>query len=212
MTHPHNSILQVYTDTGIVGLLSLIVGAFIVARLGFWLLRISPSSSEWYGYSIGSVAGFVALLVHGFFESSGVAVAADAVGNYHYTVIPTIFVLAGLMVVSFKLCLGSVDNTYQTVSKGLLSNQVSRWAPGNKLIGWITGRSSQGQKPAYAVVLVAAILVVGNGTGILGSFFRNLGDVELTKALLQEGVQDQQPVGRFDLASRLLKSASDWIW
>lgn len=209
LTHPHNTLLQIYTDTGLIGMLAFLLGAFVIVKVCFHLLRTAPTSN-WYGYVIGTVAGFVALFIHGFFESSGVAIAADVVGNYHYTVIPTVFVLAGVLTSSLNLLKGEgVRNSVQMEAtpaivpqKPILRTEKALFLVSQPVrISW---------RLPVVIAVIAAILVIGNGREILGVVFRNLGDVELVRALLQEDRQNQEPEIRFALASKLLSSASEW--
>ena len=112
-THVHNAYLQLYADTGILGILALLSLLIIGGKLAVDIIR-SPRSHPWYGFGIGVVlACFLTLLV-GVVESAPVGVPLVGQYTYYYIVSPAPWILGGFLVGAHRLiCQTDVwhDNT-----------------------------------------------------------------------------------------------------
>jgi O-antigen ligase len=98
--HTHNSYLQLYTDTGIVGVLALITAVVVFVRLSVNILQASKQN-PWYGVAVGFMGAIVAGAVFGCFDvtTTGTVVTAT---SYIYLSIPLLWVWSALFVVAHK--------------------------------------------------------------------------------------------------------------
>ena len=101
-THVHNAYLELYANTGILGLIALIIALGVGAKLALQIVK-SPRDSEWYGFGIGVVVACLAVLVVGILESAPVGVAVPQSNTYFYLISPAPWILCGLMVIAHRL-------------------------------------------------------------------------------------------------------------
>jgi hypothetical protein len=102
LTHAHNAYLELYANTGVLGVLALIIALIVGVKLSLDIIR-SPHSRSWYGFGVGVIlACFVTLLV-GVVESAPVGVPLVAAETYYYIISPLPWILCGLLVIAHRL-------------------------------------------------------------------------------------------------------------
>jgi O-antigen ligase len=95
---PHNAYLELYSDTGVLGVIAFILAAVISVRLCRQILssyRLSP----YYGIAVGAIAGIIAGGAHAFVDMN-FSVFTPSEGNYLYFCVPLLWLWAALLVVS----------------------------------------------------------------------------------------------------------------
>ncbi len=97
VTNPHNALLQVYSDTGLLGTVSVLWGIVVLAGMAFRLSR-QPRIDAFYGLAIGLAASLAGQMAYGVFESAVTIVFLDQEGSYHSVASPVIPLLVGLFV------------------------------------------------------------------------------------------------------------------
>ena len=105
LTHPtnvHNSYLELYANTGILGALALVVLLVIGCKLAWDIIR-SPRNHPWYGFGIGVLLACVATLLVGVVENSPMGLPLVGTDDYRYIVSPVPWVLGGLLVSAHRL-------------------------------------------------------------------------------------------------------------
>ena len=102
--HVHNAYLELYINTGAVGLAAFLCFMVAGAKLAVEIIY-SPGNSLYYGFGIGVVLAALAVLSVGFLESApfgfGLLYGEDA--SYHYILSPIPFILAGSLVIARRL-------------------------------------------------------------------------------------------------------------
>jgi O-antigen ligase len=96
----HNSYLQLYADTGILGGLALITAAVVFVRLSISILSSSRQDS-WHGAGVGLIGSIIAGAVFASYDVTITGTIMTAT-SYIYLSIPLLWVLAALLVVSNK--------------------------------------------------------------------------------------------------------------
>jgi len=102
ITHAHNAYLELYANTGILGVLALLIALGIGMKLSLEIIR-SPRSHPWYGFGVGVILACVATLLVGIMESAPVGVPLVAATTYHYIISPIAWILCGLLVIAHRL-------------------------------------------------------------------------------------------------------------
>ena len=102
ITHAHNAYLELYANTGILGLLALLIALGIGAKLSLDIIR-SPRTHPWYGFGVGVILACVATLLVGTLESAPMGVPLVAAETYYYIVSPVAWILCGLLVIAHRL-------------------------------------------------------------------------------------------------------------
>jgi len=102
MTHAHNAYLELYANTGILGILALIAAIAVGAKLSLDIIR-SPRHHHWYGFGIGMILACVTTLLVGTLESAPAGVPLVAAETYYYIISPIPWILCGLLVVAHRL-------------------------------------------------------------------------------------------------------------
>lgn len=105
LTHPtnvHNSYLELYANTGILGALALVVLLIIGCKLAWDIIR-SPRNHPWYGFGVGVLLACVATLLVGVVENSPMGLPLVGTDDYRYIVSPAPWVLGGLLVSAHRL-------------------------------------------------------------------------------------------------------------
>jgi hypothetical protein len=102
MTHAHNAYLELYANTGILGILAFIIAVAVGAKLSLDIIR-SPRHHPWYGYGVGMILACLTTLVVGTLESAPEGVPLVATGTYYYIVSPIPWILGALLVVAHRL-------------------------------------------------------------------------------------------------------------
>jgi len=98
--HVHNTYLQLYTDTGILGGLACIIAVVVFLQLSVNILRASKQT-PWYGVAVGFIGAIVAGAVFGCFDVTTTVTIVTATG-YIYLSVPLLWVWAALFVVAHK--------------------------------------------------------------------------------------------------------------
>ena len=102
ITHAHNAYLELYSNTGFLGALALLVSLVIAGKLGLDIIR-SPRNGPWYGFGIGVLLACVATLLVGIVESAPIGVPLVAGNTYYYILSPIPWILMGLLVIAHRL-------------------------------------------------------------------------------------------------------------
>ena len=101
ITHTHNAYLELYSNTGIVGALALLVALGIGLKLSLDIIR-SPRTHPWYGFGVGVVLACVATLVVAAVESAPMGVPRVGTVTYYYVISPIAWLLCGLLVMAHR--------------------------------------------------------------------------------------------------------------
>ncbi len=99
-THVHNSYLQLYADTGIVGIAALALAAAIFVRLSMTILS-SSRRQPWFGFAAGLIAAIVAGAAMAMYDVTTTVTVMETSG-YLYMSVPLLWVWAALLVVAQK--------------------------------------------------------------------------------------------------------------
>jgi hypothetical protein len=102
ITHAHNAYLELYANTGILGIMALIIALGIGTKLSLDIIR-SPRAHPWYGFGVGVILACVATLLVGIVESAPVGVPLVAATTYYYVISPIAWILCGLLVIAHRL-------------------------------------------------------------------------------------------------------------
>jgi len=102
ITHAHNAYLELYANTGLFGVLALLVALGIGIKLSLDIIR-SPRAHPWYGFGVGVILACVATLLVGIVESAPMGVPLVATETYYYIISPIAWILCGLMVIAHRL-------------------------------------------------------------------------------------------------------------
>jgi len=105
---PHNAYLQLYSDTGALGLIALVIAIIIGVKIFRQILHSDKDSLN-YGIAVGIAAGIIAGGVHAFVEvNTNVLIP---IGNeYLHFAVPLLWLWAALFVVSCQRLLGDSTN------------------------------------------------------------------------------------------------------
>jgi O-antigen ligase len=97
---PHNTYLQIYADTGLLGAIAIICA---VIAFGYILRRILHSSaqSNWYGIAIGAIGCILAGAINGLFELNTSVYAVEEGALLYYVALPYLWLWASLVVVAY---------------------------------------------------------------------------------------------------------------
>ena len=101
ITHAHNAYIELYSNTGIVGVLALLVALGIGLRLSLDIIR-SPRTHTWYGFGVGVILACVGTLLVAVVESAPMGVPLVATETYYYVISPIACVLSGLLVIAHR--------------------------------------------------------------------------------------------------------------
>ncbi|MBN2098514.1 MAG: O-antigen ligase family protein [Dehalococcoidia bacterium] len=101
-THAHNAYLELYANTGILGVLALVIALVVGAKLSLDIIR-SPRHHPWYGFGVGMILACVTTMVVGTLESAPAGVPLVATETYYYIVSPIPWILCGLLVIAHRL-------------------------------------------------------------------------------------------------------------
>ena len=105
---PHNAYLQLYSDTGALGLIALVLAVIIGIRL-LWQIRRLDKDSPGFGVVVGITAGMIAGGVLALVDVN-TNVLFSIGGEYLYFAVPLIWLWAALFVVSHQRLLGDSTN------------------------------------------------------------------------------------------------------
>jgi O-antigen ligase len=102
INHTHNSYLQLYADTGILGLLGLTIAVVIFIRMSRAILS-APKQNTCYGAGIGLIGGIISYAAFALFDvTTMVPVTVDA--RYIYMSVPLLCLIAALFTGVYFLC------------------------------------------------------------------------------------------------------------
>lgn len=102
ITHAHNAYIELYSNTGVVGVLAFIIAIGIGAKLSLDIIR-SPRTHPWYGFGVGVILACIATLMVAVVESAPMGVPLVAADTYYYVISPIAWMLCGLLVMSHRL-------------------------------------------------------------------------------------------------------------
>lgn len=102
ITHAHNAYIELYSNTGILGALALLIALGIGAKLSLDIIR-SPRTHPWYGFGVGVILACIATLLVGIVESAPTGVPLVATETYYYVISPIAWILGGLLVIAHRL-------------------------------------------------------------------------------------------------------------
>jgi hypothetical protein len=102
ITHAHNGYLELYANTGLLGILALLIALVIGAKLSLDIFR-SPRTHPWYGFGVGVILACVATLLVAMVESAPVGVPLVAATTYYYIISPVAWILCGLLGIAHRL-------------------------------------------------------------------------------------------------------------
>jgi O-antigen ligase len=97
---PHNAYLQLYSDTGILGIMACVIGLIIGGKLAWQVLRANRDSN-YYGITVGIVAGLIAGGIYALIDDN-LNVLFPFKNEYLYFTVPLLWLWAALLVVSHK--------------------------------------------------------------------------------------------------------------
>ena len=97
---PHNAYLQLYSDTGVIGCIALILAIIIVFKLFLRILH-SDKSNSYYGITLGITTGLISGGVHALVDDN-MSVLILISGEYLYFFIPLLWLWAALLIVSYR--------------------------------------------------------------------------------------------------------------
>ncbi|MFC1948665.1 O-antigen ligase family protein [Chloroflexota bacterium] len=97
---PHNAYLQLHADTGVIGIIALILAAIIFFKIFWWILH-SDKNSPGYGIALGIAAGIISGGVHALVDvNTNVYIPMEE--NCLYFAVPFIWLWAALLVVVYQ--------------------------------------------------------------------------------------------------------------
>jgi hypothetical protein len=105
-THPHNAYLELYANLGTFGAVAFLVSLFVIIRMSWDILRLSPVNT-WYGIGTGVMLASLLSGLVGFLESAPVGIPLLASNVYFYVVSPVPWIMMGLLTVTYKLSISS---------------------------------------------------------------------------------------------------------
>ena len=102
ITHAHNAYIELYSNTGVVGALALVIALGIGVKLSLEIIR-SPRTHPWYGFGVGVILACVATLLVAAVESAPMGVPLVAADTYYYVISPIAWMLCGLLIMAHRL-------------------------------------------------------------------------------------------------------------
>lgn len=97
----HNSYLQLYADTGFLGLVAMI-WAMIIFLVISWRILTSSKQSIWYGVGVGIIGGIIAGAAQAVVEVTNTGTIVESSTSYLYLGIPLLWTWAALLIVSYN--------------------------------------------------------------------------------------------------------------
>ena len=113
---PHNAYLQLFSDTGALGMIALVLAAIIGVKL-FRQILYADKDSPTYGITVGITAGLSAGGIHALLDDN-MNVLIQIGNDYLYYAVPLLWLWSALLVVS---CQRLLQNTEKGKRIGLLS-------------------------------------------------------------------------------------------
>ena len=108
---PHNAYLELYSDTGLLGVIALVVAAIFGVKLIRQIAR-AGRDNHIFGITIGIIAGLIAGGIHGIVDDNA-NVLVNIGNEYLYFAVPLLWLWAALLVVSSQRLLGNTDGLPQ---------------------------------------------------------------------------------------------------
>ncbi len=100
--HPHNAYLELYADTGILGLLAFSIFLVVGGKLGWDILR-SPRAKIWYGVGMGILFAGAVSALFGLIEKAPIVHLVFDDAAYFYVFSPLPWLLGAGLVVDHRL-------------------------------------------------------------------------------------------------------------
>jgi hypothetical protein len=97
--HVHNSYLQLYVDSGLIGLVALVTAFVQFVRLSLSSLR-APRENPWYGVAMGLTGGVIAGAAMAMYDVTTTVTVWSNEITYIYMNIPFLWVWAALLIVA----------------------------------------------------------------------------------------------------------------
>ena len=97
--HIHNSYLQLYIDSGLIGLAVMIAAAIQFGRISLASLRASRES-PWYGVAVGLTGGVIAGAAMAMYDVTTTVTIWSSATSYIYMSVPFIWVWAALVIIA----------------------------------------------------------------------------------------------------------------
>jgi hypothetical protein len=98
MIHTHNSYLQLYADSGLVGLAAMVASAIQFGRISLSSL-LASRENPWYGVAVGLTGGIIAGAAMAMYDATTTVTVYSAT-SYLYMSVPFVWVWAALLVVA----------------------------------------------------------------------------------------------------------------
>ncbi|MBI2862102.1 MAG: O-antigen ligase family protein, partial [Chloroflexi bacterium] len=117
-TNPHNVLLQLYADGGILAVAAAGWGAIVFARLAYATLRASHSRF-WTAIAAGTVAALLGHAVYGVFESVISLTFRDGSGGFHYIPSPLPWIMGAFLVVAWREALHTKSLPSLTIDRSV---------------------------------------------------------------------------------------------
>lgn len=101
-THIHNTYLELYANTGILGLIAGFIAAIIVIKYAYVILRKNQDNVN-FGIIAGVFASIGTLVVFGMFSSVPFALLINGTTTYYYVMSPVPWILGAVLVMLAKV-------------------------------------------------------------------------------------------------------------
>ncbi|MBT9145554.1 MAG: hypothetical protein DDT42_01426 [candidate division WS2 bacterium] len=98
---PHNTYLQLYSDTGLIGFAGLLLGLVIFIKLLRYVLK-TDQKPYWFGALMGFYGGFISAIINGLLEvTTSQTLTQSGNPSFTYIYLPYLWVWLGFMVVAY---------------------------------------------------------------------------------------------------------------
>lgn len=107
--HLHNAYLELYTNTGALGVVALVVAVLIGAKLAVDIVCYSPRKHPYYGFGIGVLLAIVVAALAGTLEITPLAIPGVGSVPPFYLLSPIPWLLAAALVMAHRLLRQPLD-------------------------------------------------------------------------------------------------------
>jgi O-antigen ligase len=109
ITNPHNAILMMLSDAGLLGLTAMIWTGWIVLVIGWRTFKLGRRGAI-AGMAAGLTASLAGQAAYGLFESTVSTIFTDTAGAYHYMASPILALLLGMYIIAYHLVVSQPVN------------------------------------------------------------------------------------------------------